>query len=76
MSPKDAIAIVKADIGGPDVTVISCKNYGADYLVTAFKDPDDMDPFYLVNKLDGSIRYYTIAENPARYYNTPDLKIR
>jgi hypothetical protein len=75
MTAKDAIAIVKSNIGDPNVTIASCKNYKTDYLVTAFKDPNELDPFYLVNKVDGSVRRYTIAEDPARYYQTPEAKI-
>jgi hypothetical protein len=76
MTPKQAIALVKSYAGDPNITIESCKNYGMDYLITAYKDPTEMDPFYLVNKFNSSVRKYTIAENPARYYNTPEVQIR
>lgn len=76
MTPKEAIAIVKAYTKDPDITIASCKNYKTDYLITAFKTPEDIDPFYLVNKTDGFVRRYTIAEDLVRYYDTPEVKIR
>ena len=73
MTPKDAVEIIRKAY--PELEVSSCKDYGADYLVTAHRSPNDMYPFYLVNKTDGFIRPYSIADNPSRYYNTKDLDI-
>lgn len=72
MTPKEAVDIVKKS--NSSLTIDCCKDYGTDFLITAFENSDDMDPFYLVNKRDGSVRGYTIAENPTRYYNTPNVK--
>lgn len=70
---QEAINNVKKQ--NPKLKIVSCKDYNTDFLITAFENEDDMDPFYLVNKKTGSIRNYTIAENPDKYYNTVDLKI-
>lgn len=75
MRAKEAVAVVKSFIGNPDATVVSCKNYKTDFLITAFEDPDDLDPFYLVDKVNGFTRKYSIADDPDRYYNTPDIDI-
>ena len=40
MTPKDAVEIIRKAY--PELEVSSCKDYGADYLVTAHKSPDDM----------------------------------
>ena len=74
MTPKQAIAIVTS--GRPNLQVVSVKNYQSDYLVTAFEDQEELDPFYLVNKANGSMRKYTIADDLDRYYNTPDVEIK
>lgn len=72
MTPTEAVNKVLSE--NNNLKAQSCKDYGTDYLVTAYENDDDMDPFYLVNKRTGSIRNYTIAENPSRYYSTPDVK--
>ena len=71
--PKRAVELFKAEY--PSLKIRSVKDYKTDYLITAFNDPDEQDPFYLVNKTDGFMRRYTIAEDPARYYDTPDIKV-
>lgn len=71
--PKKAVELFKAEY--PSLKIRSVKDYKTDYLITAFNDPEEQDPFYLVNKTDGFIRRYTIAEDPARYYDTPDIKV-
>lgn len=60
----------------PNLSVISIKDYGTDFLITyLYKNSDEApDPFLLVNKKDGTVKSYTIAENPAKYYSTPDIK--
>ena len=73
MTPTDAINTFKKS--NPDVNIVSCKDYGTDFLITAYKTKDEMDPFYLINKNNGSIRNYTIAENLTKYYDTPDINI-
>ncbi len=71
LTPQDAVNLIRAK--NPDLQVVSCKDYKTDYLVTAYKTPDDMDPFFLVDKRTGFIRGYTIAMDPSRYYDTDDL---
>lgn len=62
----------------PNLSVTSVKDYGTDFLVTYLYEGSDRvpDPFLLVNKKNGNISSYTIAEDPARYYSTPDVEIR
>lgn len=71
LTPQEAVDLIRTKY--PDLIVVSCKDYKTDYLVTAYKTPEDMDPFYLVDKRGGFIRGYTIALNPSRYYDTDDL---
>lgn len=54
----------------------SCKDYGQQYLFTAFITDDssnEIDPFYLVNKITGKVMPYTIAEDPDKYYSAREL---
>ena len=55
--------------------VASCKDYGKDWLFTAFTQENDVDPFYLVNKETGKIAHYTIAENPQKYYSSKNVSL-
>ena len=71
LTHQDAVNLIRAK--HPDLLVVSCKDYKTDYLVTAYKTPEDMDPFFLVDKRTGIIRRYTIAMDPSRYYDTVDL---
>lgn len=71
MSPTQAANIIKKKY--PNLKVVSCKDYGDDYLVTAYKTEEDLDPFYLINKSTGEIEPYTIAEDPNRYYSAEEL---
>jgi len=60
-----------------NLSVISVKDYGSSFLVTYIYKGDDSspDPFLLINKRSGKITSYTIAEDSARYYSTPDVII-
>lgn len=71
MTSTEAINVIKENY--PKLKVVSCKDYGNEYLVTAYKSEDDLDPFYLVNKSTGEIEPYTIAEDPNRYYSAKEL---
>ena len=71
LTPQDAVDLIRSNY--PDLQVVSCKDYKTDYLITAYKTPKDMDPFYLVNKKSGIINGYTIALDIDRYYDTADL---
>lgn len=73
LTAKDALAKLKAE--NTKIRIESCKDYGSDWLFTAFVHEDDMDPFYLINKTTGEVTNYTIAENPRRYYSTPDVDV-
>ncbi len=53
--------------------IVSCKDWGDHYLFTIYESPEDIDPFYLVNKETGSVEHYTIAEDPSKYYSTKEL---
>lgn len=57
----------------PKAKIVSCKDYGDHYLFTIYESPDDIDPFYLVNKNTGVVENYTIATNPDRYYRAKEL---
>lgn len=58
--------------------ITSCKDYGKDYLFTALKNGNErsFDPFYLVDKHTGKINGYSIAEDPNKYYDTPEINWR
>lgn len=62
----------------PNLSVISVKDYGSDFLITyLYKNSDEApDPFLLIDKKSGKVRSYTIAEDPGKYYSTPDLALR
>ena len=62
----------------PDLSVVSIKDYKTDFLVTyMYKNKDNIpDPFLLVSKRNGNIKAYTIAEDPEKYYSTPDIFIK
>lgn len=62
----------------PNLSVTSIKDYGTDYLVTyLYKGKDDIpDPFFLIDKENGNISSYTIAEDPAKYYSTSDIIVK
>ena len=72
MTPSEAVGLVRNDY--PSVSVDSCKDYGDSYLITAYSSPDEMDPFYLVDKRTGYIRKTTISADLDRYYKTKNLK--
>ena len=72
MTPSEAVAQVRKDY--PSARVDSCKDYDDSYLVTAYSSPDEMDPFYLVDKRTGYIRKTTISADLDRYYKTKNLK--
>ncbi|MCR5593871.1 MAG: hypothetical protein K6F79_09035 [Saccharofermentans sp.] len=74
MTPKKAVQTFIKEY--PSLKIVSLKDYYNAYLITAYKTPDEMDPFYLVDKTDGFIRRYTIAENPSKYYDTKDIDIK
>ena len=69
ISPEKAIFIFQKTY--PDLMIVSVKDYGTDYLITAYKSPNETDPFYLMEKSGGFIRRYSIAIDPDRYYKTP-----
>jgi hypothetical protein len=71
MSPIEAINIIKKM--NKRLKIVSCKDYGDDYIITAYENEDDLDPFYLVNKKTGKIEPYTIAEDPNKYYSAKEL---
>lgn len=57
--------------------ITECKDYGSDYLFVAFETDDkrnEIDPFYLVDKNNGKIRNYTIAEDPSKFFSAKSLK--
>ena len=72
MTPSEAVGLVRKDY--PSVRVDSCKDYGPDYLVTAYSSPNEMEPFYLVDKRTGYIRKTSISADLDRYYKAKDLK--
>ena len=72
LTPQDAVDLIRSTY--PDLQVVSCKDYRTDYLITAYKTPNDMDPFFLVDKRNGSITGYTIAMDPDRYYETKNMR--
>ena len=72
MTPSEAVGLVRKDY--PSARVDSCKDYGSDYLVTAYSSPNEMEPFYLVDKLSGYIRKTSISADLDRYYKAKDLK--
>jgi hypothetical protein len=47
-------------------------------LFTALKNGNErsFDPFYLVDKHTGKINGYSIADNPNKYYDTPEINWR
>lgn len=61
----------------PDLVVKSVKDYGNSFLITyLYKNNENTpDPFLLVNKRDGKVSNYTIAEDLNKYYSTPDIFI-
>ncbi len=72
MTPFEAVGLVRKE--HPSAKVDSCKDYGDSYLITAYSSPDEMDPFYLVDKRTGYIRKTTISADLDRYYKTKNLK--
>lgn len=62
----------------PEIKEITeCKDYGTDYLFVAFETDDhrnEIDPFYLVDKNNGKVRNYTIAEDTNRFFSAKSLK--
>lgn len=62
----------------PEIKEITeCKDYGSDYLFVAFETDDkrnEIDPFYLVDKYNGKVRNYTIAEDPVKFFSAKNLK--
>ena len=67
----DCIKSIKEN--NPALNVVSCKDYGDFYLFTAYVDPTDIDPFYLIHKKSGAVSPYTIAMDPDRYYRAKEL---
>ena len=65
----------KIEANQPEVVVVSVKDYGNDLLATyAARDNSRLaDPFILADKQTGKMQYYSIAEDPDRYYSTPNL---
>ena len=39
----------------PILYVKACKDYEMEYIVTAYNNPRDMDPFYLIDKKTGAV---------------------
>lgn len=60
----------------PDLIVDSVKDYGSDYLITAYKSKYDPNPFYLVSKNGKWIRSYSILADMDKFYNTKDINIK
>lgn len=57
--------------------ITECKDYGSDYLFVAFETDDkrnEIDPFYLVDKNNGKVRNYTIAEDIDKFFSAKNLK--
>lgn len=72
---KQAENALKNEIKGIK-EIQNCKDYGSDYLFVAYKTNDklkEIDPYYLVNKNTGSVRSYTIAEDPSKFYSSKSL---
>lgn len=59
----------------PNLDIQSCKDYGLNYLFTAFikGDKNNWDPFYLVNKITGIVSDYSIIDNSDKYYRTKEI---
>lgn len=76
MTPSEAAKILKNKI--KEIKMIKiCKDYGKDFLFVAFQTdtPDkELDPFYLVGKIDGKVRKYNIAEDANKFYSAPSVK--
>ena len=73
ITPQDCVNQIEGK--NPNIKIVSVKDYGPEYLLTyeATDGKNAADPFLLISKKTGMIQQYTIAEDPSRYYSTPDI---